>query len=424
MCGAGVDTAGVSAPFREAEALPDVVARLFPRAPARVCAAAPIAAPRRRKLWEIGTAYHCVVIGSCMPMDELRRLGERAGIEDAHGLNDYGLHHAAVSLARDRNAFSELLQKSLERRYAAHVQRYARARSSDACAALWKESLAGGDVRGALWALVSHPYASEAVLVTASEDMHMLSHQVGAANRADLRRLAGLESETRELRAALERLRERYAAVTSEKDALARRVDAMLARERALLAAEARLTGSAPDALVQAERARADQAANRAAALELALARSEARCAALDFALSQARRTPSEPAPAEVEPRDEAAPPVDTADLCGRRVLCVGGRTGTIEQYRRFVENCRGEFIHHDGGIEDNPKRLHHLLGGADIVVCAVAHVSHGAYYVLKRYCRRAQKPCVLLKNPGLGSFCSGLVAGVARAGWTALREA
>ena len=326
-----------------------------------------------------------------------------------------------MSLACERNAFSELVQKCLERRYASHVQRYARARSGEACAALWKQALTGGDVRGALWALVSHPYASEAVRVTASEDMHMLSHQVGAANRADLRRLAELDSETRELRVALERLRERHASVAAAKDTLAKRVDEGLARERALLAAAPPPAEAAVAELLQAERARADRAASRAASLQLALARSDARCTALDLELAQARRSDAVPTAAPDVAASEGASEAGAADLCGRRVLCVGGRTGTIDQYRRFVEHCRGEFIHHDGGIEDNPKRLHHLLGGADIVVCAAAHVSHGAYYVLKRHCKRARKPCVLLKNPGLGSFCSGLVAGVVRAGWTAL---
>jgi hypothetical protein len=49
---------------------------------------------------------------------------------------------------------------------------------------------------GRYWALLSHAAATETIVKKAFQDVHMLSHLVGAANRADIRRLRELEAET------------------------------------------------------------------------------------------------------------------------------------------------------------------------------------------------------------------------------------
>lgn len=79
------------------------------------------------------------------------------------------------------------------------------------------------------------------------------------------------------------------------------------------------------------------------------------------------------------------------------------------DQYRTLVERSNGRFAHHDGGVEDNPKRLQTLLSAADAVICPADNVSHGAYYVVKRLCKQYGKPCVLLKRSGLSTFARGL---------------
>ncbi len=75
------------------------------------------------------------------------------------------------------------------------------------------------------------------------------------------------------------------------------------------------------------------------------------------------------------------------------------------------MERSNGRFVHHDGGLEDSPKRLQAMLAAADAVICPADNVSHGAYYVVKRLCKQYGKPCVLLKNSGLSSFARGLSA-------------
>ncbi len=90
-------------------------------------------------------------------------------------------------------------------------------------------------------------------------------------------------------------------------------------------------------------------------------------------------------------------------------LLWVGGRTNLQPQYRSLVEKAGGQFIYHDGGKEEALSRLPELLGQADAVICPADCVGHPAYYPLKRHCKQAGKPCVLLRDSGLASFADGL---------------
>ena len=57
----------------------------------------------------------------------------------------------------------------------------------------------------AYWAALTHPNATQAIIREAFREVHMLSHLVGAANRADIRRLHQLEADNAELQARLDR---------------------------------------------------------------------------------------------------------------------------------------------------------------------------------------------------------------------------
>jgi hypothetical protein len=397
---------------------------------------------RRKKLREIQASYHCAIVGTCLPIGELRRLARRAGLEQCNSESDYELHHATVGLARQRNALSQLVQKELKDRFALAVKHFAHSKTENEIRRLWKEALSHGEVPGALWALMSHAHATESVLDLACQDIHMLSHQVGAASRADLRRLSTLQREAESLRARLERERTKFAAKLAEKDhalaTLAQRA-AMVselgsqlrtteARLRELESAEVPAHTQQPPVAASFRAQHFEQLARRR---KEEIAQNETRCERLERELQAAQR---ERDAAEVrtligelscsDGRDRC--PTNPRDLGGRRVLCVGGRTGLVEQYRVLVERWHGSFMHHDGGVEHAAKRLHTLLAAADAVICAAGNVSHGAYYVVKRYCKQHGKPCVLLKNSGLSSFLNGLrpIAAQAEAGNAALLSA
>jgi hypothetical protein len=101
-------------------------------------------AAHRPRLWELGDRYHCPVVGTCLPIEDLRKLARRNGAATA-AASEFDVHVTAVGYCKTRNAFSESMHKALEQRHHRWVTRFGRARCETAAAALWKEALAGGE---------------------------------------------------------------------------------------------------------------------------------------------------------------------------------------------------------------------------------------------------------------------------------------
>src|SRR3954470_11153866 len=90
-----------------------------------------------------------------------------------------------------------------------------------------------GDIPGAYWALLSHAAATETIVKKAFQDVHMLSHLVGAANRADIRRLRELEAENEALTEKLHRQQQQLRDGFPPRDETTRQLTALLARHSA-----------------------------------------------------------------------------------------------------------------------------------------------------------------------------------------------
>ncbi|ADC63164.1 DUF2325 domain-containing protein [Allochromatium vinosum] len=407
---------------------------------ARQEVAIPPLGSRRRKLWEIPHKYHCPIIGTCLDVGELRRLGARFSWRKQERPSDYEIHVSFVAAADERNDLSQATYKLLEKKYTGVVGRFTKARSTEELLALWTEALGAGEVPGALWAVMTHPRADAVVMSLVYEDIHMISHQIGAGQRADLKALSETRQELARLKRDFETQQRRARELADGREREIARLSERLAhcegdcerlREREYSLSE-RLKASGAETYQQA----LDERDARLAQLEEALSASEARTAiwrekhalaqtecerlaqlaqerAADCEALERLVLQSGAASCEDCPNERCA---QRADLGGRLVLCVGGRKPLVEQYRRLVTGCNGRFDHHDGGLEDNQRRLEAMLASADAVVCAADYVSHDAYYRTKRFCKRCEKPHVLLGSSGVSAFARALeqVAGYA----------
>ncbi len=378
------------------------------------------------RIWELDHKLLCPVIGTCLAMPEVRALARKHGVV-AESAGDYDAHVTVISHCKSRNPVSEAVQKALDRRHALWLGRFAKAKSEAAARDLWNAALERGEAAGALWGAASCRATTPELTQQVYEDIHMLSHQIGAGVRADLARVAELEEEVRRLQAQLRRAGEksesqlaqraariRYLEKTlaaaedkaRENDDLRRRVDD-LASGRALADLERRLAASEERAAALARQA------ERAEALEQRLANLGEAQRKLEEDLRQARDGRDALERLLLEERDcgdcalhDACP---GPELRGRRLLCVGGRINLQAKYRQLVEKAGGQFIYHDGGKQEALARLPELLGQADAVICPADSVGHPAYYQLKRHCKQARKPCVMLRGSSLASFADGL---------------
>jgi hypothetical protein len=371
-------------------------------------------ARQRTRLAELDAHLHCSIIGTCLSTHELRKLVPKYTALDAQRASDLDIHHAAVELAIEGGAGGKALQKALDARYAVAVRRFAAAREADAVFALWKEALANGDIPPAYWALMTHPATTMEVRQSAFGELHMLSHLVGAANRADLRRLVALEAENAELRAKVERQQVRLHEMSRERDAARTALEAQTAAQRdapritpqdaqlaelqeALAARDARLALHTSRREAAEQRAIADAAAHQTlrAQLDEAHALIDALRAEV-HAMEQATQANDDAQARRTLPQDA---------LKGRRIVYVGGRPGSNHALARWVESAGGELTVHDGGVEDRKGLLAASLAGADLAVFPVDCIDHDSMNMLKRVCERHQVTYHPLRTASLASF-------------------
>lgn len=380
---------------------------------------------RRLKLWELEDKYHCPVVGTCLSLDEIKKIARKGGF-DGLDFDDYRLHVEAVSISCARNPAAEAMHKLLDRKFDLVVRRFDKARDEAEVRALWKQHLEQGEVAGAMWAALTHKLGSKDTRQVVYADVHMLSHQIGAGQAADLRRLEWLEREHATLREQTRAEAARQSRELAEKTARIRELerDAAETWQRALEASplrarvEALESGVAMTDMARRLLAATDSATRhevRNEELERRLAEMAARIAVLEESLDTVSRE------RDAMERLWVGETVETPRACGgdcgacpgnlrgRCVLCVGGRTPLLPQYRQLAERLGVRLIHHDGGKEEALSRLPALLASSDAVICPTDCVGHLAYYQLKQHCKLANKPCVLVKSSGVASFAAAL---------------
>ncbi|MEN8515212.1 DUF2325 domain-containing protein [Burkholderia sp. RS02] len=372
---------------------------------------------RRARLSELDANLHCSIIGTCLTTHELRRLVPKFTDLDRQHATDLEIHHAAVELAIDGTAGAKALHKALDERYAGAIRAFDNAKDADELLARWKEALKSGDIPSAYWALMTHPRTTMGVRQAAFGDLHMLSHLVGAANRADIRRLVALEEENAALQAKIERQQARLNEISTQRDAALKELEAINARRSAQPPAAETALRDEVHALREALASRDERLAlhtSRREAVEQRIAAEQASARAmrarLDDLMAMVKTLRAEASAIEravqASTDDPAEQTVDTLSILRhRRVVYVGGRPGSNRAIRRIVETAGGEVTMHDGGIEDRKGLLATALPGAHMVVFPVDCIDHDSMNLLKRICERHHIAYYPLRTASVASF-------------------
>jgi hypothetical protein len=379
-------------------------------------AATPSTGSRRRRLWDMSHECHCPVVGVCLPLETLRRLVNKT-LGGQAVARDYEVHVGAVAECLHRNRLSEALQTELDRRYALDVQRFKSVKTPLALADLWTAAVRQGEVSGAFWAALSHPRCDAIMQEVLCRDMHMLQHQAGASVRVDIAKFTALHDENAMLARELGRAQERSTRLLAEKSHEITRITSLHMRAQAdNIARESRIAFLAEDlAALKASNPGLEASARLQKKIGQIVARQEeleTQNTALRHKLATAAKALEAVSPEPYSPAKSAAEskvsPV-TLFLNQKTVLCVGGRTSNIANYRDLIERVGGRFAHHDGGLEDSQSVLDASLAAADLVICQTGCISHNAYWKVKDFCKRTGKRCVFVENPSASSLARGL---------------
>jgi hypothetical protein len=358
----------------------------------------PKSAKNRRKLWEIPSHLHCSVIGTCLSMNDLRKLTRKGGLRISDDATDYCVHSYYVREAGSESKLARMVHKMLDDKHAVDIRRFtAIADDTAAIEALWEKAMENGRVAGAYWAVLTLRCAPSELVTSIYGQIHMLSHVLGGFNRNAIQRLAAAEKQVLDL------TRQRDAALSAKLDlerAKEKRICELEAELRRLRASGNGATAAADPRETGALKARLARVEQRVAAERERRRMAEARVEQLELLEMD---PPAGKSNSTVEP--PAPPQRPTVDVAGQCVLYVGGRQALVPHIRSAIERRQGRLLHHDGGLEQAPKMLENLVTQADMVFCPLDCVSHSACLRVKRLCQRLDKPFLLLRSSGASSL-------------------
>jgi hypothetical protein len=396
------------------------VSRLLPGRPALETVEEP--SRQRTRIWDLHHSLYCSIIGTCLTTAELRAILLRLDVHGAQATDDHGIHQLGVKLVSGPRTGAKHLQKALDRRHKVMLNQCAKAKDAAAVAAFWDDAAKRGDIPGAYWAVLTHPATTHELVKRVFGEVHMLSHLVGAANRADIRRLRQLEEDNAALAVRIERQQRQLRDGFTARDETIRRLTDALARsagEHGAAAANAD-TKALADALAERDKRLSEEIARRIGltrrvdklSADLAEASGARRSAqgdrdALAAELAAAEQQIERLMPAETQ-EQQKGPALDLHELC---ILYVGGRNHQIPQLKALVEGANGRILHHDGGVEHNASMIPGLVSRADIVVFPVDCISHEAAISVKRSCRLMGKRYVPLRTSSLACLLAALAA-------------
>lgn len=375
----------------------------------------PASSSRRRRLWEIPHKFHCPVVGSCFEVGELRTLMQKV-MHLPRDTSDFVLHTTAVGACETRTRLADLLHKTLEKRYALTIKRFAAFKTASALFDGWKQACAGQyPLAAALWAVWTHPACDGQIEQDVYADIHMIQHQVGASTRADIKTMKALEAQNARQQTLIEDLQRTLEALRKER---AEEVSALLGQlhgAQAELAARSarefqdqRQLADLRQRLPELEkfatlRSRHDQLQQDNCTLRQRLHEQTREVDRLRDYANYAEEVLKTLVQEESQITEAELPSLQV--LNGKAVLCVGGRRGAVHSYREVVEQRGGRFLHHDGGLEESLHQIDSVVAAADMVICQAGCISHNAYWRVKDLCKRTGKPCMFVKSTGVTRF-------------------
>jgi len=390
--------------------------------PTQICSSKQEAQARRTRLADLDANFGCSIIGTCLRTTELRKLVAKFKNLGGHAATDLEVHHAAVELAVEAGAGAKALTKLLDDRYAPVIQRFRSAKSAESVSALWAEAMKAGEIAGAYWSVMTHPCSTPELRKRAFGDVHMLSHLVGAANRADIRQLVALERENAELKEKTERQQSRLREINVQHQEIVQQLTNKVLNLACRLHIEseddAGFAGelSALRNAVQDKQREASLHASRREEAERSLAVYREQMRRLQAKYDQAMVLVSELQVelGAMERQFEDAPKLHTGTsglgaMAGRRLVYVGGRPSSTVAIRNLCERAGIDLTVHDGGIEDRKGLLAAAVPGAALVLFPVDCVDHDSVGTLKRLCQRHGVNFVPLRSAGVASFVSAL---------------
>lgn len=362
------------------------------------------ASSARKRIWQLEHHYICPVLGLCLTENSLRRIFKKIEKTAPKG-SDYDIHHRAVDYCKQRNRFSERIQKTLEQRFQSSIQAYRQAKTRASLLQQWQQSLQQGLQSQHLWAAMTHPCADEPAQAKIFQDIHLKQHQLCRTDSETAITLQRVQQENATLTQELARIQKRVTQLIQDKNSQIQQLRQVVMRQQSKLVIQ---TSRIEQLQQQPPRDPVDDKDEKITQLKQLIRKQQENMRQLKQQAKTANPPSEQPHPSTDRidlPEPAQTTPASPVSLQHKTILCVGGRQASVVNYRQLIEQYGAQYLHHDGGLEDNLGQLNQHITAADLVICQTGCISHKAYWKVKNLCKRTGKQCVYVKNPSRSSL-------------------
>lgn len=363
----------------------------------------------RKTFWKIDGILNCPVVGTCLTMDDQKKLLKKSGYNIVAS-SDHQIHHTLVQSGKSENGLSRRIQRMLESKYKQQIAELGCC-DEETFTAHWKRGLRRGEIDALIWIGATNPNLSATAVTNMFGDYHMHLHGQGVIIRKQLQQLERLQKKNQQLSDALKQTQiqkqqttQSLCAVNRERATLQQQLQAVQKKNEVLQRQpqhqQLEESNSALADQIRQLQNKLQAQSELVAELKMENGRLTA-LAAEQEKINQTLRAEFDWLTRQNED-DSACATCPQRDSCACRVLFVGGLETLRPHYQNLVESSGGEFKHVDGNSGSSQRALQPMVGWADIVLCPIDFNSHRACLNVKALCKKMQKPYHMLANSSI----------------------
>jgi hypothetical protein len=344
-----------------------------------------------KKISMLTAGYSSNVLCLCLTLKEAKNLCQRltqVPLSDSHSP-----HRFLVDVVQKQDDNSQLVHKFLQKKYQDTWRQVRKLETTDALVAFWVEQQGKIPLDALYWVIAHHPNMEDNIIENITLDLWLI---LARTRRQWPLLQIQYEEEVKQRQAWQARLQK----ITEEKQFIA----IQKANQEELLSLQAALENSKQEKNHYQQQCYKMQKELEFLKNKLAALQEKAELKKADL--------PEPVATTQVLVQPENSCPVEkNFTLSGKSVLFIGGLRSQMPHFREWIEAAKGQFLHHDGGLEDHYTHLQTLVTQADWVFCPLDCVSHNALQTAKKLCQRQDKPCIFLKKSSFFMFSHSVKA-------------
>jgi hypothetical protein len=370
---------------------------------------------KRLTFSQIEGIFKCPVAGWCLDLAEQKEVLRKEGIS-VKGKSDLEIHELLVKSLEDENSLSRRVEFWLNRKYRKEIEQLSSLEPEEFIKH-WKASLSRDEIEGLLWVAVTKGDLSAEARKGMFGDLHMETHQRAkelGSERQRLRQerktnetLAESAKELSQINRTLKKENEKASNELAVANRLSSALQKQLLEIRRELSQENKVSLMATLREENAQlRTEKDSALMQITVLEREVRGLENQNNKLLTKLQRLQQMPLlhgggvENSNKDIQGSNQLEP-ASSFGLSRRCILVVGGLPKMEALYRRLIERNGGTFEYHDGRMNtgQGPKELVNQVRRADLILCCLDHSSHTSALVVRKLCKKYEKPYRALIN-------------------------